>query len=68
IKEERKININEASAWQISEVKGIGPVLAQRIVDYRSKYGSFFRKEDLLDVKGVGEKKLKKIAEYILFE
>lgn len=44
---------------------GIGPTLAQRILDYRAEVGFFTSVEELLDVKGIGEKTLEKLLEYI---
>jgi competence protein ComEA len=48
------ININTASAQQLEELSGIGPVLAQAIVDYREANGDFSRLEDLMQVSGIG--------------
>jgi comEA protein len=60
-----KIDINSASATQLTALPGIGKVLAQRIVDYRTQHGRFKRVEDLLKVSGIGEKKLAKIKGYV---
>lgn len=51
-----KININTASAAQLDTLQGIGPVLAQRIVDFREKEGRFERIEDIMKVSGIGPK------------
>ena len=50
-----KININTAPADELTLLKGIGDVLAQRIVDYRNTYGYFQTIEDIMNVKGIGE-------------
>jgi len=50
------ININSASAEQIAYLPRVGLKLAQRVVDYRKSSGSFKKVEDLMEVKGVGEK------------
>jgi competence protein ComEA len=59
------ININLASADQIQTLPGIGQVTAERIVAYRSEHGAFTKVDDLVQVKGVGEKTLEKIRNMI---
>ena len=59
------ININTATAAELDLLPSIGPVLAQRIIDYRAEYGRFASVNDLLYVEGIGEKTLSKIVEYI---
>jgi competence protein ComEA len=54
--EDAVININTASASQLETLQGIGPVLAQRIVDYREKEGGFQKPEDIMRVSGIGIK------------
>ncbi|MDA8404746.1 MAG: helix-hairpin-helix domain-containing protein [Desulfobacteraceae bacterium] len=54
-----KININTASAVELTHLKGVGPKLAERIVAYRKANGPFKTVEDLDMVKGVGPKILK---------
>ena len=48
-------NINMADAAALDTLPGIGPVLAGRIVEYRSTHGAFSKKEDLMLVEGIGE-------------
>uniref|UniRef100_A0A7C3MI39 ComEA family DNA-binding protein n=1 Tax=Dictyoglomus thermophilum TaxID=14 RepID=A0A7C3MI39_DICTH len=60
-----KININTASKQQLETLPGIGTTLAQRIIDYRNEHGLFTSYDDLLNVKGIGEKKLEKIKDKI---
>lgn len=51
-----QVNINTADAETLaSMLKGVGPVKAQAIVDYREKHGSFMSINALYNVKGVGE-------------
>ena len=61
----QKIDINRAEPWLLEALPGIGEVLAQRIVDYRSENGPFKRIEDLLKVSGIGEATFEKIRDYI---
>lgn len=52
------VDLNRATANQLAELHGIGPVLADRIVAHREEHGPFETIEDLLDVPGIGEAKL----------
>lgn len=54
------ININTASAAELMELDGIGEVKAAAIVEYRREHGEFKSVDDLLNVKGIGEKTLEK--------
>lgn len=62
---EGKININIASAEDLTLLDGIGKVLSERIVAYREENGPFQQVEDLLNVKGIGKITLSKIIDYI---
>ena len=55
------VNINTASAAEFEALPGIGPKMAQRIVEYREKNGAFKKLEDLMNVKGIGEKTFLKL-------
>lgn len=59
------VNINTASAAELQTLSGIGPSMAQSIIDDRSKNGPFASVDDLMRVSGIGEKKLAKIKDYI---
>ncbi len=61
----QKININTASVQELTSLPGIGQVLAQRIVDHRSKYGPFDAIGELANVEGIGLQKLEAIWQYI---
>ncbi len=52
------INLNTATLDQLESLPGIGPVLGQRILDYRQEHGPFRSVDDLLNVSGVGDKRL----------
>lgn len=60
-----KVNINTATLTQLDSLPGIGPVLAQRIIDYRTEHGSFSALEDLLMVAGIGQTRFDEIKDYI---
>jgi competence protein ComEA len=60
-----KVNLNTASAQQLTDVPGIGEKLASRIVEYRQKNGSFKNVQELMNVKGVGEKSLGKLEPFL---
>lgn len=59
------ININFAGKNELELLPGIGPELAQRIIDYRKNIGAFKKKEDLKNVTGIGEKKYEAIKDLI---
>jgi competence ComEA-like helix-hairpin-helix protein len=59
-----KVNINKASLVQLQSIRGVGPATAQRIVEQRSRR-PFRSVDDLLDVKGIGEKKLSAMRPFV---
>jgi competence protein ComEA len=59
------ININTASATDLEGLPGIGAKTAQRIVEYRQKNGPFKKVEELMNVRGVGEKNFLKLKNQI---
>ncbi len=61
-----KININTATAEQLQTLPGIGPALAKTIIEHRTKSGKFSRIEELINVKGIGEKKFQKIKDRLI--
>lgn len=62
------VNVNTANAEELETLTGIGPSLAQAIIDYRAGHGAFRSAEDLLLVKGIGEAKLEGFRAEITLE
>jgi competence protein ComEA len=60
-----KVEINTASQKQLETLPGIGPALAKRIIEYRTENGKFKRIEELMNVKGIGEKKFLKLKDSV---
>lgn len=59
------VNINTASASELTALNGVGEKLAERIVKYRDKNGRFEVKEDIMKVPGIGDKKFEAIKDCI---
>lgn len=62
------ININTADFNQLVSIPGIGPSLAEAILGYRKTHGPFKEINQLLQVKGIGEKRLQEIAKYVVLD
>ena len=51
-----RIDLNSATSVELETLPGVGPRTAERILDYRREHGGFERIEDLMDVRGIGER------------
>lgn len=60
-----RLDLNTASVEELETLPGIGPVLAERIVERRQELGAFRTREDVLSVYGIGEATYEKIEPYI---
>ena len=58
-----KPSLGSATVEQLDEIDGIGPTLAERIVEYRTENGGFSSLDELQDVDGIGEKRLETLSE-----
>ena len=62
---DQKININTAQLDELQKLPRVGPAIAQRILDYRKDNGNFKRIEDLMKVRGIGEKVFAQLKDLI---
>ena len=62
---EEAIDLNRATAKELTRLPGVGETIAKRIVAFRDEHGPFKRVEDLLKVKGIGEKSFEKIRPHV---
>ncbi len=60
-----KVNVNTADAEQLALLPRIGPAVAQRIIEFREQNGSFKSAEDLMLVRGIGEKTFELLEPYV---
>lgn len=62
---EGTVSINSAGLDELQRLPGIGPAMAQRIIDYRIQHGRFQAVDELDEVKGIGPKKLEKLRPFV---
>ncbi len=62
---DQRMNINSATASELETLPGIGPALAQRIIDYRVTNGPFSVPEDIIKVNGIGERTFEQLRDRI---
>lgn len=63
-----KVRLNTADAGELDTLPGVGPALAQRILDYRTSHGGFQRIEQLMEIDGIGEKVFEKLEPYVTLD
>jgi competence ComEA-like helix-hairpin-helix protein len=68
VKPTGKVNINTADEAMLTSLKGIGPTKAKEIIDYRQKNGPFKSVDDLVKVKGIGEKTVAQLRDLLSVE
>ena len=61
----KPVNINAATSEELQQVPGIGPATAQKILQMRKSYGPFKSVDDLLAIRGLGQKRLDKMRKYL---
>ena len=62
------VSLNKATAKELESLPGIGPAIAERIVTYRTEQGKFTELSQLMEVKGIGEKKLAQLRPHLTLD
>jgi len=65
---QNKINLNTATLEELKKLPGVGEATAKNILEYRQKVGGFKNLEELKNVKGIGDKKLELLKNYLTLE
>ncbi|MFC1698711.1 ComEA family DNA-binding protein [Candidatus Omnitrophota bacterium] len=68
IEQQAQVNINSFDINELTRLPGIGKTFAQRIIDYHKLNGPFYGKEELMRVKGIGEKKFEILKDSVILE
>ena len=66
--EHQCIDLNKATAEELTRLPGVGEVIARRIVDYRAQHGPLRRAQEIIIVEGFSERKFRAIAEFVCVE
>ena len=61
-----RMNVNTATAEELQQVRGIGPVIAERIIQYREENGNFETLDDLANVRGIGGSRFQQVKEQLV--
>jgi competence protein ComEA len=64
--ENKKLDLNRATAEELETLPGVGPVLAQRMVEWRKAHGRYRTVEDMRDVKGIGRKRMEQLRPLVM--
>lgn len=64
--QQRVVNVNTATSEQLQLLPGIGPALAERIIEFREANGPFEKVDELVAVRGIGDKSLAKLRPYVV--
>jgi len=62
----RQVDVNTASVAELERLPGVGPMLSQRIVEYRTAHGRFQTAEELQQVQGIGSKTYEALRDYVI--